>query len=76
MVENKKSFGVFLEEHLDAKYIEKWPLIQSYALEPVGKTFFTLQNKVLNLGSKISSLFKNLDKHSLKNLVSQTSFSL
>lgn len=51
-------------------------MIQSYALEPVGKTFFTLQHKVVNLGAKISTLFKNLDKHSLKNLVSQTSFSM
>ena len=76
MVENKKSLGVFLWDDADAKSIEKWPLIQSYAFEPVGKTFFTLQHKVMNLGTKISALFKNLDKHSLKNLVSQTSFSM
>ena len=76
MVDKKKSIGVFLEDNADAKSIEKWPLIQTYALEPVGKTFFTLQHKVANLGGKISALFKNLDKHSLKNLVSQTSFSM
>ena len=50
MVENKKSLGVFLWDDADAKSIEKWPLIQSYAFEPVGKTFFTLQHKVMNKG--------------------------
>lgn len=76
MVEKRKSLGVVLDEISDAKAIEKWPLIQTYALEPVGRTFFTLQHKVVNLGSKVVGLFKNLDKHSLKNLVSQTSFTM
>jgi hypothetical protein len=65
-----------LEENQEIKLIEKWPIIQAYALEPVGRTFFTLQFQVINLNSKLSVLFKNLDKHSLKNLVSQTVFSM
>jgi hypothetical protein len=32
MVEKKKSLGLFLEEEADPKSIEKWPIIQSYAL--------------------------------------------
>jgi hypothetical protein len=51
-------------------------MIQTYALEPVGRTFFTLQHKVINLNSKLTGLFKNFDKHSLKNLISQTAFSM
>jgi len=31
MVEKRKSIGVFLDDKADAKSIEKWPLIQSYA---------------------------------------------
>lgn len=68
--------GVFLGENEDVKVIEKWPLIQSYALEPVGRTFFTLKHQVANVSARISPLFRNLDKHSLKNLVSQTAYSM
>jgi hypothetical protein len=33
MVENRKNIGVFLDENIiDVKIIEKWPLIQTYAL--------------------------------------------
>lgn len=68
--------GVFLGENEDAKIIQKWPIVQSYAFEPVGKTFFTLRHQAVNLSTKITPLFKNLDKHSLKNLVSRTAYSM
>lgn len=76
MTENIKKIGIFLGENEDVKTIEKWPLIQSYALEPVGKTFFTLKHQAVNIGSKILPLFKNFDKHSLRNLASRTVYSL
>lgn len=68
--------GVFLGDNEDVKLIEKWPIIQTYALEPVGRTFFTLKHQAVNLGSKISALFRNLDKHSLKNLVGRTAYAM
>ena len=76
MTEKVKKIGVFLGENEDVKTVEKWPIIQSYALEPVGKTFFTLKYQAVNIGSKILPLFKNFDKHSLKNLASRTAYSL
>ena len=42
----------------------------------MGKTFFTLKHQAVNLSTKISPLFRNLDKHSLKNLVSRTAYSM
>lgn len=71
---NKISF--FLELEHDVKVIEKWPMIQSYALEPVGKTFFTLKFKCSNLNQRLMPVFKNLDKHSLQNLVATTARAL
>jgi len=76
MVEKVTKVGVFLGENEDVKLIEKWPLIQSYALESVGRTFFTLKHQAVNLSSKINPLFRNLDKHSLKNLVNRTAYSM
>lgn len=76
MVEKVNKIGVFLGDHEDVKSIEKWPLIQSYALEPVGKTFFTLKHQAINIGSKVSNLFKNFDKHALKNLAGRTAYSM
>jgi hypothetical protein len=76
MVNKIKKIGVYLEEEKDIKLIEKWPIIQTYALEPVGRTFFTLKYEVSNLGTKINTLYKNFDKLSLKNLVSQTAYAM
>lgn len=68
--------GFCLEPDQDVKAIEKWSLIQSYALQPVGRTFFTLRFQTANLVTKILPLYRNLDKHSLKHLLAQTAFSL
>lgn len=76
MTEKVGKIGVFLGENEDVKIIEKWPIVQSYALEPIGRTFFTLKKQAVNLSTKISPLFKNLDKHSLKSLVSRTAYSM
>ena len=67
---------MFLAPEHDVKVIEKWPIIQSYALEPVGKTFFTMKFSTTNLNQRLIPLFKNLDKHSLQNLVATTAHSL
>lgn len=50
---------------------EKWPIIQSYALEQVGGTFFTLRFEVSDLSLKLQSLYKNHDKYSLEVTVEQ-----
>jgi hypothetical protein len=42
----------------------------------VGRTFFTLKYQTTNLFLKITPLFKNLDKHSLRNLVNQTAYAV
>ena len=75
-VSKLNKIGFFLAQEHDVKIIEKWSIIQSYALEPVGKTFFTLKYQVTNLNQRILPLFKNLDKHSLQNLVATTAHSL
>lgn len=75
-VSKLKKVAVFLGPEEDPKAIEKWPIIQSYALEPVGSTFFTLKYSTTNLHPRIIPLFKNLDKHSLKYLVATTADSL
>jgi len=71
-----KKIGLFLASEHDAKIIEKWPIIQSYALEAVGRTFFTLRFQCSNLNQRLMPVFKNLDKHSLQNLVATTARAL
>jgi hypothetical protein len=76
IVSKQHKIGFYLDSQQDTKAIEKWPIIQSYALEPVGRTFFTLKYQTANLATKITPLYKNLDKHSLRNLVNQTAYSM
>lgn len=71
-VSKLNKIGLFLAAEEDPKVIEKWPIIQSYALEPVGRTFFTLKYHTVNLHQRLMPLFRNLDKYSLKNLVATT----
>jgi hypothetical protein len=75
-VSKLNKIGLFLAPEHDGKVIEKWPIIQSYALEPVGRTFFTLKFQCSNFNQRLVPLFKNLDKHSLQNLVATTARAL
>jgi hypothetical protein len=68
--------GFFLEAEQEVKSVEKWPIVQSYALEPVGRTFFTLRYQTANLNLKITPLFKNFDKHSLRELYDRNAYAL
>lgn len=68
--------GFFLEGEQEAKAVEKWPIIQSYALEPVGRTFFTLRFQAANLHAKIAPLFRNFDKHTLRELYDRNAYAL
>lgn len=43
MVKKQKRIGVLLDEGQTIKDVEKWPIIQSYAIEQVGGTFFTIK---------------------------------
>lgn len=62
--------GVLLEPQ-ENKKLEKWPLIQSYALLENG--FFSMQYQVINMTDRISQLYRPHDKHSLKSLTYVTS---
>ena len=75
-VNKATKIGFFLEDGQESKSVEKWPIIQSYALEPVGRTFFTLRFQTSNLNAKITPLFKNFDKHSLRDLYDRNAYSL
>jgi len=51
---------------LDKFLVEKWPIIQSYALDGVGKgTFFTIEHEVINIYNKITDFFGDLDGQKL-----------
>jgi hypothetical protein len=60
-----------IDEGSDVKVVEKWPIIQSYALEQVGGTFFTLKFDVSDFTPKLQSIYKNHDKYSLEVTVEQ-----
>lgn len=42
----------------------------------MGKTFFTLKYQAVNLHAKITPLFRNFDKHSLRELYDRNAYSL
>jgi hypothetical protein len=75
-VSKANKIGFFLEAEQEPKSVEKWPIIQSYALEPVGRTFFTLRFATSNLSGKITPLFRNFDKHSLRELYDRNAYAL
>lgn len=68
---NIKKVGVLLgaKEKGKLSNIEKWPLIQSYGIEQLGRGFFSMFHQVVDLTARINSLYKVHDKHSLKWLI-------
>ena len=74
LAENKKKIGVCLDDGQNAKIIEKWAIIQAYALEAVGNGFFTMKVEVVNVGAKVNALYRNLDKYSMFGLVNDTAY--
>lgn len=71
MLKHRKKMGVLLDEGSDVKVVEKWPIVQSYALEQVGGTFFTLKFEVTDFAPKLQSIYKNHDKYSLEVTIEQ-----
>jgi hypothetical protein len=71
MLKGSKNIAVLVDEGADVKVVEKWPLIQSYALEQVGGSFFTMKFNVTDLAAKVANLYKNHDKYSLEVMVEQ-----
>ena len=69
MVKECKKIGVLGE----GKEIEKWPLIQSFALEQIGGGFFTMKYQVEDVREKVEGIYRNHDKHSLRTLTEITS---
>lgn len=59
-------------EEKEARAIEKWPMVKSYALEEIGTGFFSQNHQVVPLSAKINTLFKNHDCFSLAQLAEST----
>jgi len=71
VLKSRKKLGVLLDEGHDVKFVEQWPIVQSYALEQVGGTFFTLRFEVADFTPKVQSIYKNHDKYSLEVTIEQ-----
>lgn len=53
------------KEKGNVKNIEKWPLLQAYALEGTGRGYFSQSHSIVNVGLAVNELFRQYDRHSL-----------
>lgn len=69
MMRGISTVGVLLgkKDKESVKNVEKWPIVQSYGL--LGKGFFSMTHKPLDLTSRINQLYATHDRHSLKTLI-------
>ncbi|XP_038160578.1 uncharacterized protein C20orf194 homolog isoform X2 [Cyprinodon tularosa] len=59
-------------QKFDMFMVEKWPLIQSFALEGIGGgSFFTLKYEVVDMSEKLWQVYNKLDPVSLDNLLTE-----
>ncbi|KAJ0062938.1 hypothetical protein NL108_009428, partial [Boleophthalmus pectinirostris] len=77
MVQNCYNIGVpySSREHVqkfDMFMVEKWPLIQAFALEGIGGgSFFTLKFKLIDMSEKLWEVYNKLDPVSLEHFLSE-----
>ncbi|XP_048745720.2 dynein axonemal assembly factor 9-like [Ostrea edulis] len=61
-----------LSAKFDHMLIEKWPIIQAYALEDYkGGGFFTLQHEVVDIGPQLSEVYSQMDPCTLEVLLTE-----
>lgn len=67
-VEGMDKIGVVLGEEDGGKVrnIEKWPLIQAYGLEELGKAFFSMTHTPVNVKRSLYNIYQHHDSYSLK----------
>lgn len=59
-------------QKFDMFMVEKWPLIQAFALEGIGGgSFFTLKFKLIDMSEKLWQVYNKLDPVSLENFLSE-----
>jgi len=56
-------------EHYMKKVVESWALIQAYALEYVGATFFTIKHKLVNIKEKLLEVYNTQDSYTMAKLL-------
>lgn len=59
-------------QKFDMFMVEKWPLIQAFALEGIGRgSFFTMKYKLMDMSERLWQVYNRLDPVSLDNLLSE-----
>ncbi|XP_059208540.1 uncharacterized protein C20orf194 homolog [Centropristis striata] len=59
-------------QRFDMFMVEKWPLIQAFALEGIGGgSFFTMKYKLMDMSEKLWQVYNRLDPVSLDNLLTE-----
>uniref|UniRef100_A0A3B4ZAT7 Uncharacterized protein n=1 Tax=Stegastes partitus TaxID=144197 RepID=A0A3B4ZAT7_9TELE len=76
MVQDCYRIGVpYSSQHIqrfDMFMVEKWPLIQAFALEGIGGgSFFTMKYKLMDMSEKLWQVYNRLDPVSLDNLLTE-----
>ncbi|ESO97010.1 hypothetical protein LOTGIDRAFT_231758 [Lottia gigantea] len=77
MVKNKNTIAVpyFPTGHVgkfDKMVLEKWPLIQAFALDEIGGGgFFTMKHEVEDISSKVHEFYSHIDTVSLETILTQ-----
>ena len=58
------------------KVVEKWPMIQAYAVDGIGGTFFTLRNRCIDICQDLHELYMKNDLNSKRMMTDNLSLKL
>ncbi|XP_033731026.1 uncharacterized protein C20orf194 homolog, partial [Pecten maximus] len=60
------------QQKFDKMLVEKWPIVQAYALEDFGgRGFFTLSHEVVNVSADLHLLYRQIDPVSLEKTITE-----
>ncbi|XP_060073283.1 dynein axonemal assembly factor 9-like [Ylistrum balloti] len=77
MVGDSKRIGIPFcisghKQKFDKMLVEKWPIVQAYALDDFGgKGFFTLSHEVVDVSADLHLLYREMDPVSLENVITE-----
>jgi len=54
------------------KVVESWPLVQAYALEGIGSSFFSIKHKLINIRGLLSEVYTRQDSYTMASLLNST----
>ena len=69
---NSDSYYERNEKDFVNKVVESWPMIQAYAFEGIGGSFFSIKHRLVNVREKLTNVYMTNDSYTMANLINNS----